>query len=71
MKKNNSFILLSSLIAVAAIVIADLNVEFTASVVFAAGLIALLFGEYARDIKPLQSATAPVIPMRPAFKIAA
>ena len=71
MKKNNSFFLLSSLIAVAAIVLPALNVEFTASVVFAAGLVALLLGEYTREIKPLPVATAPVLPIRPAFKLAA
>jgi len=53
MNHKSSFILLSSLVAVAATVLITFDVELTASAVFTAGLAALLLGEYSRDFKPL------------------
>jgi len=70
MNHKSSFILLSSLVAVAATVLITFDVELTASAVFTAGLAALLLGEYSRDIKPLPLAADPVLPLRPALKMA-
>ncbi len=70
MNKNTSISLLSSLIAVSALVLIPINVEFTASVVFATGLVALLLGEYSREIKPL-ALSAPAPQVRPALPLAA
>jgi len=70
MNKNTSISLLSSLIAVSALVLIPIDVELTASVVFATGLIALLLGEYSREIKPLPL-SAPSPRIRPALPLAA
>ena len=70
MNKKNSYVLLASLVAAAALVLAPLNVAISASAVFAAGLVAILFGEYARKLKPL-ACPAPIPSERTYMKPAA
>jgi hypothetical protein len=70
MNNKTSLSLLSALVALAALVLIPLSVELTASVVFATGLVALLLGEYGREIKPLPVAV-PVLPERAALPLAA
>ena len=52
-------------------ILANLNVELTASVVSSIGLAALLFSEYGRGAKPLAAEPGPVVPAQFAFKKAA
>jgi len=70
MKNKSSFTLVSALVAFTALVLTAVNIEFTASAVFAIGLVALLLNEYAREIKPLPVAPR-VSPIKPALKLAA
>jgi ABC-type Na+ efflux pump permease subunit len=69
--QNVSLVRLAVLVAVSAAVLLSVNVVLTASVVFGAGMLALLLGDYAREIKPVQAAPAPVVPLRPELKLAA
>ena len=70
MNNKTSFLTLVILIAVAAVILVPINVELTASVVFATGLVALVLREYSRKIKPLPLAASGA-PRRPALRLAA
>ncbi len=70
MNNKSSFALVSALVAFAALVLTAVNIEFTASAIFATGLVALLLNEYAREIKPLP-VTPRVSPMKPSLRLAA
>ena len=71
MKNKTPLLLLASLTVAAAMILANLNVELTASVVSSIGLAALLFSEYGRGAKPLAAEPGPVVPAQFAFKKAA
>lgn len=71
MKNKTPLLLLAFLTAAAAMILANLNVELTASVVSSIGLAAMLFSEYGRAVRPLAVEPGPVIPAQFAFKKAA
>ena len=69
--QNVSLVRLAALVAISAAVLLSVNVVLTASVVFGAGMLAILAGDYARDIGPVRTDPAPVVPLRPELKLAA
>jgi hypothetical protein len=73
LNQNIPLVRIAALVAACAAVLVSVNVVLTASVVCCAGMLALLVGDYGREIPPVRAepVPAPVVPLRRELDLAA
>lgn len=71
LNQNIPVLRIAALVAVVGAVLVSVNVVLTASLVCCAGMLALLVGDYGRELRPVTAAPAPVIPIRRELDLAA